>query len=234
MKTRYKILPIIAIGIISIFATSNGHDLFHYMNLPYEWHDSFGFTDTNIVRSTQCASEELAWLEPCNDVKIVSDNTPEQLEAILEYCIDSKDLVDTVGLSYDNGTHTIDAINCKWADIIQIPKGEIFEMNRNEPSQVLDWCNDASGVKYGFYNYSNETHSIDTSTCEWKQHQLYPTGGDLCIPYVEKGVIGEEWNNGTHYFDNDSCKWKIDPEFDWLNSKGCPQFCPKEKTVDEE
>ena len=129
MKTRYKILPIIAIGIISIFATSNGHDLFHYMNLPYEWHDSFGFTDTNIVRSTQCASEELAWLEPCIDVKIVSDNTPEQLEAILEHCSDSKDLVDTVGLSYDNGTHTIDTINCKWADIIQIPKGEIFEMN---------------------------------------------------------------------------------------------------------
>jgi len=80
MKTRYKILPMVVIGIISVFAISNGHDLFHYMNLPYEWHDSFGFTDANIVRSTQCASEELAWLEACIDVKTVSGNIPEQLE----------------------------------------------------------------------------------------------------------------------------------------------------------
>jgi len=115
MKSRLLIIiGIIAIGMISVFMINNGHDLFHYMNLPYEWHDSFRFTDTNIVRSAQCASEELAWLEPCIDVKTVSDNTPEQLEAILEYCIDSKDLIDTIGLSYYNSTHSIDTITCEW------------------------------------------------------------------------------------------------------------------------
>lgn len=89
MKTKLLItIGIITIGIISVFVVNNGHDLFHYMNLPYEWHDSFGFTDTNVVKSTQCASEELAWLEPCIDVKMESDSTPEQLEEIDGYAID--------------------------------------------------------------------------------------------------------------------------------------------------
>ncbi|WP_371503968.1 hypothetical protein [Nitrosopumilus adriaticus] len=231
MKTRLLIIVgIIAIGMISVFAINNGHDLFHAMNLPYEWHDSFGFTDTNVVRSAQCASEELGWLEPCIDVKMVSDNTAEQLEAILEHCIDSKDLVDTIGLSYDNGTHRIDTVNCKWVDIAKIPKGEIFEMNRNELSQVLDWCNDTSKVKYGFYNFSNETHSVNTSTCEWEEHGTYPTNDSLCVPYVDKWIAGGDWSNKTHYFDTVSCTWKDDPNYDAVNSKGCPQFCPKEKT----
>ncbi len=231
MKTRLLIIVgIIAIGMISVFAINNGHDLFHVMNLPYEWHDSFGFTDTNVVRSAQCASEELGWLEPCIDVKMVSDNTAEQLEAILEHCIDSKDLVDTIGLSYDNGTHRIDTVNCKWVDIAKIPKGEIFEMNRNELSQVLDWCNDTSKAKYGFYNFSNETHSVNTSTCEWKEHGTYPTNDSLCVPYVDKWIAGGDWSNKTHYFDTVSCTWKDDPNYDAVNSKGCPQFCPKEKT----
>ena len=44
MKTRFLIvigISVLGIGIFSV--TNNGHDLFHYMNLPYEWHDSFGF-----------------------------------------------------------------------------------------------------------------------------------------------------------------------------------------------
>lgn len=42
------------------------------------------------------------------------DPNPEQLEAISEYCIDSKDLVDTKGLSYSNDTHYIDTVTCEW------------------------------------------------------------------------------------------------------------------------
>ena len=42
------------------------------------------------------------------------DSSIEQLEAILEYCIDSKDLVDTIGLAYHNNTHSIDTVTCKW------------------------------------------------------------------------------------------------------------------------
>jgi len=47
----------------------------------------------------------------------VYDNTSEQLEAVLEYCIDSKDLVDTIGLSYFNDTHFIDTNTCNWQEI---------------------------------------------------------------------------------------------------------------------
>ena len=53
------------------------------------------------------------------------DNTPEQLKAILKHCIDSKDLVDTVGLSYFNDTHFIDTIACEWQ---RIDKGIVTEM----------------------------------------------------------------------------------------------------------
>lgn len=161
---------------------------------------------------------------------VVYDGSLQQLEAILSHCVDQKDLIDTAGLAYFNDTHRIDTVDCKWETIEQVSFGDpIFEIHRNELKQVLDWCNDTSGVKYGFYNYSNETHSIDTDTCEWKPHKPYPTGNNLCIPYVEKWVADEDWSNGTHYFDSDSCLWKVDPEYDFLNSKGCPQFCPKEK-----
>ncbi|MGY5147907.1 MAG: hypothetical protein ACW9W4_07910 [Candidatus Nitrosopumilus sp. bin_7KS] len=44
----------------------------------------------------------------------VSDHTTVQLKAVLEYCIDSKDLVEMVGLSYYNETHFIDTITCEW------------------------------------------------------------------------------------------------------------------------
>ena len=160
----------------------------------------------------------------------VSDSTAAQLEAILEHCIDSKDLVDTVGLSYHNGTHSIDTLNCEWKVIEEVSFGNsLFEKNRNELSQVLNWCNDDSSVKYGFYNYSNETHSIDTSTCEWKKHVHYPNSDSLCVPYVDKLDTGKSWSNKTHYFHADSCTWKVDPDYDAANSKGCPQFCPKDK-----
>lgn len=132
--------------------------------------------------------------------------------------------------------------NCRHENIFQDPNDEseqkdppkisvndpVFEMNRNELSQVLDYCNDLSEVKYGFYNYSNKTHSIDTKTCEWKEHVAFPNTDNLCVPYIDKWVSGEEIRNQTHIFDTDSCTWKIDQNYDAVNSKGCPQFCPKE------
>lgn len=48
------------------------------------------------------------------------DPNPEQLKAILEHCIDSKDLVDTEGLSYSNNTHYIDTVNCEWQGLEMI------------------------------------------------------------------------------------------------------------------
>lgn len=158
-------------------------------------------------------------------------NASNHLHDVLGYCAEKKigNDVNLIMLHYYNDTHSIDSNSCKWAIVekgyANVP---IFEINRNELQQVLDWCNDPSGVKYGFYNYSNETHSINTSICKWKEHVTYPTGGGLCVPYVEKWIGEEDWSNKTHYFDTNSCVWKVDPEFDSLNSKGCPQFCPKE------
>ena len=96
---------------------------------------------------------------------------------------------------------------------------------------VTDYCNDKSEVKNAIlYYHSNDTHSIDNIDCKWKLHQNYPNSEYLCIPYIDKWVTGEEWGNQTHIFDKDSCEWKENPEYDALNSKGCPQFCPKEES----
>lgn len=101
-------------------------------------------------------------------------------------------------------------------------------VSESQLDQVMDYCHDTSPVKYHIlYYYSNETHSIDNIDCTWKLHQTYPDSEILCIPYA-KWVTGEEWRNQTHIFDNDSCMWEKDPDYDELNSKGCPQFCPKD------
>ncbi|MBI1663436.1 MAG: hypothetical protein IS860_08100 [Nitrosopumilus sp.] len=106
------------------------------------------------------------------------------------------------------------------------PPSPVFE---SQLTQVMDYCNDTSPVKNAIlYYHSNETHSIDNIDCAWKLHQTYPDSEILCIPYVDKWVTGEEWRNQTHIFNKDSCMWEKDPDYDELNSKGCPQFCPKD------
>ena len=106
---------------------------------------------------------------------------------------------------------------------------------KSQLQMVIDYCNDTSQVKNAIlYYHSNDTHSIDNIDCKWKLHQNYPNSEYLCIPYIDKWVTGEEWRNQTHIFDKDSCKWKKDPEYDELNSKGCPQFCPKESILESD
>lgn len=161
---------------------------------------------------------------------MIYDNTPKQLEIILTYCKNPKDLVDTVNFAYSNGTHSINTITCEWTMNIQVPLA-LLPKPTMSLDNVLEYCNSLSPIKNDIlYFYSNETHAIDNIDCKWKLLEPYPNGNSICVPYVEKWVADEDWNNGTHYFDTDSCKWKIDPDFDFLNSKGCPQFCPKEET----
>jgi hypothetical protein len=168
MRTRYKILPIIATGIIFVFAMNNGHDLFHYMGLPYEWHDSFGFTDRNIIRSTQCASEELGWLEPCNDV-IVSDNTSEQLEGIFASCAcqkrvkanpETNNLCTQPLIDWENSTHYIDNNICKFMT------HEEYEHDTSLKNALKKcWVGNSEYLEDDFVLWSNETHFINTETC---------------------------------------------------------------------
>ena len=62
--------------------------------------------------------QECSWvLELEKTTNTSYDPNPEQLKAILEYCIDSKDLVYTIGLSYSNDTFYIDTVNCKWQEL---------------------------------------------------------------------------------------------------------------------
>ena len=106
------------------------------------------------------------------------------------------------------------------------PSIPIFE---SKLIKVIDYCNDTSPVKnLILYYHSNETHSIDNINCKWKLHENYPDSEILCIPYIDKWVTGEEWRNQTHIFNKDSCMWEKDPDYDELNSLGCPQFCPKD------
>ena len=68
--------------------------------------------------------QECSWvLELEKNTNTDYDPNPNQLEAILEHCIDSKDLVDTIGLSYSNDTHYIDTTSCEWQKL---------EMMKNE------------------------------------------------------------------------------------------------------
>lgn len=62
------------------------------------------------------------WLEFEKYTNTAYDPSSVQLDAILEHCIDSKDLVETIGLSYSNDTHYIDTVNCKWQEIELIRK----------------------------------------------------------------------------------------------------------------
>ena len=240
MKTRILIiLIVIVIFVLISFAIPNLSKVYDSCEMAQTRTLQFaiGYTWTNglfYIDNAEC-TWKLFGVIPIASIldderATVSDNTAAQLEAILGHCIDSKDLVDTVGLSYHNGTHSIDTVNCEWEIIEKGSFGNsLIEKNRNELSQVLDWCNDELSVKYGFYNYSNETHSINTSTCEWKEHVPYPTKDSLCVPFVEKWILDEEIRNQTHIFDASSCTWKIDQNYDFANSKGCPQFCPKEE-----
>ena len=106
-----------------------------------------------------------------------------------------------------------------------------FEQEKEDVLPLIaEYCNDASGVKNAIgYHYSNETHFINNETCEWQKLPFYPNSTVVCDPYTDKRVAGEGIGNGTHIFDKDSCSWEDDPDHDPLNSKGCPQFCPKEK-----
>ncbi len=112
--------------------------------------------------------------------------------------------------------------------------GSTYEINRNQLQQVLDYCNDTSGIKnFIHYGYSNKTHSIDNNTCEWKEHGTFPDSEFLCIPYSDKWITDAQITNQTHIFNKDSCTWRIDQDYDTVNSKGCPQFCPKDTEIDK-
>ena len=47
----------------------------------------------------------------------------------------------------------------------------------------------------------------------------------------DSDLIVYTFQNDTHNIDSVDCEWKKYTEFDELTSKGCPQFCPKEKSI---
>ncbi len=62
------------------------------------------------------------WLEFEKYANTDYDSSSKQLESILEYCVDSKDFVDTKRLSYSNDTHYVDTVNCEWQALEMIKK----------------------------------------------------------------------------------------------------------------
>ena len=234
MKTRYKILSIILI-IVVLFLI--------FLNLPTihkqpRCDEGYVSIAGDCILNYDLPSILRGMIQERMDYQYfttIYKSSDKQLEIILEYCIDSKDLIDTVGLSYYNDTHSIDTVNCKWGIIEQgFINDPIYENNRNELQQVLDYCDNKSGTYYeSLYFYSNNTHNIDNITCEWKEHVTFPNTDNLCIPYIDKWVSGEAIGNKTHIFDKDSCTWKDNPDYAASNDKGCPQFCPKDATTEK-
>lgn len=77
---------------------------------------------THDYKNDPIYKECFEWLEFEKYANTAYDPSPVQLDAILEHCIDSKDLVETTGLSYSNDTHYIDTINCEWQALEMIRK----------------------------------------------------------------------------------------------------------------
>ena len=99
---------------------------------------------------------------------------------------------------------------------------------------VLDYCNDKSGFKNSIgLRYNNNTHSISNLDCKWRLLENFPDSNVVCIPFIDQSRLVGEIKNKTHIFDADRCKWKTNPDYDAVNSKGCPQFCPKDKMENE-
>lgn len=70
----------------------------------------------------------------------------------------------------DNQLLVRDLETREWEIILKLPPNDpIFDANRNKLSLVLDYCNNASRYKNAIlYFYSNDTHNIDSNSCEWK------------------------------------------------------------------
>lgn len=136
MKTRLLLILVILIGfsaLLSLFlieipsessmyddresledvVNSNTVCSIHYRTELWDMWDNKTYDYKNDPIFQECSQV----LEFEKNTNTSYDPNPEQLKAILEYCIDSKDLVDTIGLSYSNDTHYIDTINCEWQEL---------------------------------------------------------------------------------------------------------------------
>ena len=52
----------------------------------------------------------------------------KQMETILEYCTDPRDITDAKGLSYSNYTHHINTVTCEWMEFKgnEIPRPDLL------------------------------------------------------------------------------------------------------------
>ena len=152
MKTKLLIIiPVIIIIFLISFAIPNLSKVYDSCKMTqngilqfaigYQWTNGFLYID-----NAEC-TWNLFGVIPIisiidNPKTAVSDNTIAQLEAILEHCIDSKDLVDTVGLSYYNNTHSIDTVTCEWQNYNgeQINSEELGSNWIADEDYCQEWC----------------------------------------------------------------------------------------------
>ena len=90
----------------------------HWRVNLYEMWDNSTYDFKNDPVFQEC----LQWLEFEEYANTRYHTNLDQIKAILEYCIDSKDLVGTEELSYSNNTHYIDTVNCEWQALTTIRK----------------------------------------------------------------------------------------------------------------
>ncbi|MGY5149553.1 MAG: hypothetical protein ACW9W3_05770 [Candidatus Nitrosopumilus sp. bin_68KS] len=103
-------------------------------------------------------------------------NAPDELRVILQLC--EKPWEDRgLNREYRNQTHHLDNHNCVWKynfDKIDWSNNHTKKFEETSLRLVLHACSSWIESKNGREPlvYSNETHSINTSTCEWKNHPL--------------------------------------------------------------
>lgn len=129
MKTRLLIIIVIVLSSIFLIGMQINHSLenptredlkevVHASNSCSQYWRGELFemwgNKTHDYKNDPIFQECLEWLEFEKYTNTSYGSDRKQLKNILEHCIDSKDLIETKGLSYSNDTHYIDTVSCEW------------------------------------------------------------------------------------------------------------------------
>lgn len=148
MKSTYKITIISSIVLVSI--------------IPIWYFSSHSFT-LDDEKFCEINNEGFDKVIKCVyfDPNILQNNepykpSPEQLQMVLDYCNDTSEMKNLIGLEYFNDTHYINNNLCKWQKLTQFPNSDEYCI----PGQNM-WA-DVEEIR-------NYTHIYNKDKCLWEQ-----------------------------------------------------------------
>ncbi|MCE9652423.1 MAG: hypothetical protein K8Q89_05120 [Nitrosarchaeum sp.] len=185
-----------------------------------------------------------------NNIKETKNNTPDQLQGVFGNCAcqertklnpDTMERCPQPDLDWKNSTHYIDNHSCRW---IYLEKylDENNKLNFAQPydnndividdlQRIYDWC-DYSGEKPDWYfDWSNQTHYIDSENCKWIEREWYEGEQfEKIIKYCtdpESNLTGKTSSiskGGEIKLDSKNCTWFHGGFYNqaWINQTSDP------------